>query len=271
MNKLVLMDLDLTLIDRGYNLTVPLDQIRPVVAAAKMRGITMGLNSDSPYESLRRWYDSLGLNGPIISERGARVYLPDWPTPIDFSSPGASLFPRLREDFIKNLPSVCSHVLCGDANNLQAQPRPDPVGDKFIIVNGYRERSISFFARQVGPDGKLIAEPDLLKKAASLLNDLAQKYPLLWEERDIDDNPDYCIYIMHSRISQKHSTVVRLLNEFNLEQLWMVGDNLPDFIDDLRVNHVAVANARDTFKAKAKIITAKPITEGVLEFLEALA
>ncbi|MFA5154981.1 MAG: HAD hydrolase family protein [Patescibacteria group bacterium] len=270
MSKLVLLDLDLTLINREYHLTLPLDQVRLIIGAAKGKGAVIGLNSDSSYHTLSGWYELLGLNGPIISERGARIWLPGQADQIEVSSLAANLFPRLKADFIQNLLSAGEQVLVGDANKLQAAYQPHLGQKKIIIINDYRVRSLSFFARRVAEDGKLVIDSELLDKAVALLTSLIHNYPWLEQDKDEDKNPDYGIYILHSLSSQKYQAAAKLLNSLNLDQMWMVGDNLPDFIADPRVKHAAVSNARDQFKARADLITTGAITAGVMEFLQSL-
>ncbi|MFA5886368.1 MAG: HAD hydrolase family protein [Patescibacteria group bacterium] len=272
MDTLVLIDLDLTLINREYNLTLPLDQVCAAISEAKKNGVMIGLNSDSSHHTLIDWYKKLGLDGPIILERGAVIFRPGLMGYIDISSDSARLFSQLRQDFVEILPSICPNILCGDANVIQATYRPWLGEEKFIIINDYRQRSLSFFARQLGKDGKLLIDSVLLNQAAALLNSLIQdKYPTLAQEKDEDNNPDYGVYILHSLFSKKHRAVVKLLDELKLDQIWMIGDSLSDFIDDVRVKHVAVSNARDSFKEKANFITKGAITEGVIEFLQTLS
>jgi len=268
MKKLVLVDLDMTLIDRGYSLTLPPEQLIAAIVSAQAKGVVIGLNSDSNFPTLEAWHDRLGLNGPIISERGSRIWLPGSLDQIETSSAAARLFPDLKEDFIRRLPSVCPIILRGDANKLQAEYRPCVGEKRVIIINDYRERSLSFFARQAGPEGKLVIDNGLLDQAASLLRNLAQsRYPLIWRENDEDNNPDYGIYILHTKSSQKRWAVSELLDRWCLDNAWMVGDSLPDFIDDERVLHVAVANAKEEFKRRAAVTTKEALTGGVAEFL----
>lgn len=270
-SKLVLIDLDMTLIDKSYNLTLPLEEVRSAVSQAQARGFIVGLNSDSGSVTLKDWGDKLGLNGPVISERGALIWLPMYFRPVEFASLAARQFPELNEDFINNLPSIGLTILGGNANVLQAEYQSGQVGERIIIINNYRERSLSFFARKVDDDGKLVIDSELLNWAVFLLQSIIKaKYPAIEAEMDEDNNPDYGIYILHSARSQKQTAVVWLLEESLLSEVWMVGDSMSDLISDERVNHVAVANASEPFKQKAKIIMEQPITAGVVEFLQSL-
>ncbi len=270
--RIVLVDLDLTLVDKQYNLTVPLERVREVVERVQGGDVVIGLNSDSGFATLTEWRQKLGLNGPIISERGARIWLPDQPEQIELTSPAARLFPRLRErlcSLLQNQPGLT--VLCGNANQIQASRRPTDRNGKVLIINDQRQRSLSFFARSVDIEGNLTVDQKLLESTVEAFREsTATDYVSIWKEKDEDVNPNYGIYILHLAGTQKNNAVVRLLDMFDLPDLWMIGDSSSDLIDDQRVNHVAVANARAEFKEKARVITRQSLTEGVIEFLQKL-
>lgn len=72
--RLVLLDLDNTLIDADYCLTVPENEFRTVIQELANKGVHVGLCSDSAVITLRQWADRLGLTRPIVAERGAVVW-----------------------------------------------------------------------------------------------------------------------------------------------------------------------------------------------------
>lgn len=70
-NKLVLIDLDKTLIDTNYQ---PNDgRINSEIKRLQNGGWQLGLSSDTPLLTLQRWSDIFGMSGPIIAERGALI------------------------------------------------------------------------------------------------------------------------------------------------------------------------------------------------------
>jgi hydroxymethylpyrimidine pyrophosphatase-like HAD family hydrolase len=89
-------------------------------------------------------------------------------------------------------------------------------------------------------------------------------------------NQDYGIFLVNdpdlSRTEGKTQGVKRLLNEFEIERLIMIGDSISDYleINDSRVENWAVGNASPEYKAKCKHIATKNLAEGVQELLEQL-
>lgn len=69
MDKLVFFDIDGTLVQD--NVVADLAFLVKNIASLKNKGLIFGINTNRPWESVRRVYGALKLNGPIILENGA--------------------------------------------------------------------------------------------------------------------------------------------------------------------------------------------------------
>ena len=98
--KLVLLDLDNTLVDADYRLTVPEKEFHAVVQELTRKDVRVGLCSDSAVITLRQWADRLKLTGPIVAERGAVLWNSSQQIENILDVPGTAWFRELRESFI---------------------------------------------------------------------------------------------------------------------------------------------------------------------------
>ena len=71
--KLIMIDLDNTLINSDYQLNVAVKKFRDTIKELTKKNIKVGLCSDSATITLRQWTQKLQLTGPIIAERGAVI------------------------------------------------------------------------------------------------------------------------------------------------------------------------------------------------------
>src|ERR1700719_2725895 len=79
-HRVILCDLDGTLINRQYELTVPLPNLVSIIQSKQSEGFLVGLNSDTPILPLRAWARELGMKGPLLGEKGQLLCLtPDSP------------------------------------------------------------------------------------------------------------------------------------------------------------------------------------------------
>jgi hydroxymethylpyrimidine pyrophosphatase-like HAD family hydrolase len=270
---IVLFDLDETLIDRTYSLNVDVERLRAEFRAAIAQGAVLGLNSDTPLPSLKETYDAWGLNGPIVAERGAQLYRRTGEV-IDLV-PHAADFQRVRQRFVHELSrdgDVC--IRFAQAFDLEEVTRNAPADARLVVIHPYRERSLSFWTRRGGRSGDAAHDPELLQAATQKLSELiAQEFPALSRDLDIDRNLKYCICVMTLRATQKTAAVKRLLDEW--PRVFMIGNSMSDWIDSDRVIHGAVANADDAFKQRVRTqeggrIAQAELTEGAIELLRGI-
>ena len=99
--KLVLLDLDNTLVDANYCLTSPEEEFCDMVVKLAKKNVHIGLCSDSAIITLRQWTDRLDLTGPIIGERGAVI----WNSTLQTDSLKNEFFisPRFQENLFQTL------------------------------------------------------------------------------------------------------------------------------------------------------------------------
>ncbi len=68
-STLVLLDVDKTVIDKKYQLTVELHDFVRAIERAQDAGITVGLNSDSALPTIRSWAKQWHIEGPLLAEQ----------------------------------------------------------------------------------------------------------------------------------------------------------------------------------------------------------
>ena len=74
-DRVLLLDLDKTVVDEAYNYNSPWD--RDLILSLRSKGWSIGLNSDTPLDTLKIWSARLEIDGPIIAERGGIVRIGD--------------------------------------------------------------------------------------------------------------------------------------------------------------------------------------------------
>lgn len=270
--SLVLIDLDKTLIDANYKLTVPKERLKKIIQRLAGKKINVGLCSDSSVISLRQWAERLGITGPLIAERGAITY--DLKTKfqelVDPSS--VKWFLDFRSAFIdkilQHFPEIT--LVVGDATEFMRNRTVfSAMSKQLLVVNGLRIASFSVYTRRFSKNTLSVQnDPVLLKKVSSLAVKILssfgkQKKDLFW-----DENPDYGILIIHAKTSIKSSGVKFAIQKLNLKKIVMIGDDIADYVNIPNVSQFAVGNASSEYKKKCSFISKKPLTEGVIESLE---
>jgi hypothetical protein len=269
---LILFDLDETIIDTSYCVSVPDNVFRSAIQRAQGAGALVGLNSDSPHASLVRYAERFGMEGPIISERGGMVALsPDVP-PISLV-PEALGFGEMREAFVDAvLRTYGADVLLvhGDVAELSTTlPQPGQLGcvaKIAVLVNGLRQCSVSYYVR-CRTDGAWTSSPHRLREIHALLAAIGQSAPL-WLDGDEDLNDDYGIVIVHHRATKKAGAVPWLREAFPGRVIRMIGNSVSDWMGDDGVLHAAVANASSAYLQRCITVADTPLTAGCIELLE---
>lgn len=266
---LVFFDLDKTLIDVGYNYTDA--GIADAVRRAVGRGHTVGLNSDSPVPILLGHHRHLGMNGPIVAERGAVVHVPGNPgkTVSTGTSPDDE-FVLLRDRILRRLTRDGEvEALFGDPSGIIRTRRfltdgPRPV----LLASALRTHSLHFAARFMdGADYRF--DMGLLARVAEAARAEVDRLPPS-VSLDWDLNPEYAILILHAAASRKAIGVLRAMMELRAGEAVMVGDATVDDLGLSSVRQWAVGNAHPAYKAACERVAAATFTSGAIELLDAL-
>lgn len=274
---LVLLDVDQTIIDKNYSLTVPLEKFRESVTCAQSEGVVIGLNSDSALSTLSSRMASYGLHGPVIAEKGAlllhRAGLVE-PLYLDEKLKQYELFRNaIVQEILQRNSESCQYLLvAGDVNGLVNQlPNLPPASNSAefaIIVNGLRKCSLGLWSRRRKMDGTWVIDSTALDDMISHIERIGIRFSDIWGTRDIDRNEQYGIYIAHDKSTNKARAVDHLIRDEVFDQIFMVGDSMSDWLDDPRVTQCAVENASDEYKKKCSMVALSPRTAGVIELLD---
>lgn len=265
-DKLVLMDLDKTLIDGNYQITDA--GIFEAVKRVQSLGWQLGLSSATPLKPLEKWMKEFGMNGPIIAERGALLKLPEGAA-IELVPHMADYFTEVKKHLVSLSKKIEIPFYYGDATAfLRNTPKLTGLVDgKLFLINPYRKCSLSFFGRDLNGEGGLTINNALVETIISILRPLLDTAPFELEE---DFNPDYGIYIVSPKVVNKRVATMRLMDEMQLEQVGMIGDSGADIIGSDIAIHYAVGNAKDALKNQADFVSGSDYTSGVIEILSQL-
>jgi hypothetical protein len=274
--KIILCDLDETLINREYELTVPIQVLISAIQAKQSNGCLIGLNSDTPLPALRNWADRFGMQGPLLCEKGQLLSLSPNGAAEVYGTMSA-FFHQLRQQVIvrahEEIPGA--FVGIGDVTEfIIRQGRVFGVDRCAVLINGYRQCSFSGYAL-ASHNGRLGTQDlELYKRFCDLV------FSIIGDDQKYLDEPDqnqyYGILVLHEKGASKNHAVERLIEQIddNTEVI-MIGDADADIISiKHKIKLCAVSNASPSLKAKAQetggIIASKAFTEGVVEILSLL-
>lgn len=266
---LVLFDLDETLIDRQYQPNIAEQDLIAAFRTAIDKGFVLGLNSDSPHVSLQEKYGRWGMNGPVVSERGAAIVQPGGGVEV-FAAGAAAQFPRLRERLVAALQQRPDVTLkFGHVWQLAALSQAIKPDERLVIINPHRQFSLSFWVRCGAGQA---AQASLLRQTVAALETLIEReFPDIAQARDtpFDVNDGYGICVAQLRSTTKTAAVSALADRDR--RVFMIGNSMSDWIDDARVTHGAVANSDAAFRARtgerAGLLATEPLTRGALQLL----
>lgn len=274
--KVILCDLDKTLIDREYKLTVPLSTLTRVIQQTQDEGLLIGLNSDTPLLPLQAWAREFGMRGPVIGEMG-RVLTLSPEGPAREHGKLSDLFLSLKREVVvrahEEFPQA--FVGIGDVTEfIRHESRIYGVDRRAILVNAYRRFSFSAYALS-NRSGKLNPDDnDFFEQFYDLVLRLVETNLTLLDKPD--PNPEYGILILHEKGASKALGIEALFEEMPAEiEVVMIGDSDSDIVNTNRpVKVCAVSNASKALKEKALetggIVADRPYTEGVVQILSAL-
>jgi hydroxymethylpyrimidine pyrophosphatase-like HAD family hydrolase len=266
LHKTVLFDIDGTLIDQDYQLTAL--GMPEAVELAQSHGWQVGLNSDTPYEGMKYWRDQLGMNGPLITERGALTVVKD--APVEVLVGQGAVFETLRnqaQDYLSSVgimtwqgnPVEC--LRAGSSLPFAVEPN-EPV----VLINQYRTQSFGCFVRVVENGGKLGIRPEITQ---SIIASLRMLYP---DEVALDEdyNDEHGLVIVSSALVNKRIGTRALLQRLAITKLAMVGNSTADYLGGDIAYHIAVGDAENNFKDKADYVTPAFKTAGAIQAIEFL-
>lgn len=263
--KLILFDLDGTLIDSQYNLTD--ESIRVSVEQAEKAGWSVGLNSDTPLEQLLWWSDQLGMTGPIIAEKGAVVA---WNGDVIYEEKLNQAVEKSKEltyeyllerdntavvtgNATKNVKSIYEQVLLSDDINT------------VVYLNTISTCSLRYFVRKRSIQNQLKID-DLVTQA--IYRELTDFEPDL-QTKVVDNNPEFGLIIVSDAEKTKRSGLETLLTRCSVGRVVMVGNSINDYVGQDIAQHYCVANTVDEFGNVSQRL-GTPITSGCVEILSQL-
>lgn len=265
----VLFDLDKTLIGVDYRYTD--DGIANAVRRAVERGHVIGLNSDSPVPILRGHHRHLGMNGPIVGERGAVVWMPGSPdvTTATGTSPDDE-FVLLRDRILRRLTRDGEvEAIFGDPSGIIRTRRfLTDASRPVLLASALRTHSLHFAARVMDGDDYRF-DMELLARVEQAARAELARSPISVEV-DWDLNPEYAILILHAKASRKAIGVQNALARLGVAEAIMVGDGTVDDLGLSGVRQWAVGNANPAYKAVCERVASAEFTSGAIELLDAL-
>lgn len=270
---LILIDLDKTLIDEDYQLTS--DGILPAIANAIRAGHQIGLSSDSSATSLAIWRDRLGMNGPILAERGAvfQRRTDEQLKPTGSAEP--AFFRDLRMHMIEQLIEHLQDdvLLCDPTESIREHRYTSESPRQLTFINAYRCCSFHATFRTIGPGVQKIspANKSRVETAERLFMDYCSIRGLPLNSFFVDANPEYSLLIIHDRRSDKRYGTAYAMRELQTQECIVIGDGVNDFTGLSNVRHWAVGNANSMFKEQCERIAIQTYTAGVIELLLTLS
>jgi hydroxymethylpyrimidine pyrophosphatase-like HAD family hydrolase len=262
-DKLLLIDLDKTLIDPNYQIT---DQnIFEEIKRVQSLGWQIGLSSDTPLEIMQNWKKEFGMNGPIIAERGALIQLVNG-TEIELIENSREYFVNLRRKLVSQISDRNIPLYIGDAVSfLRNKTKLIGSTDKsLVLINAYRRCSLGFWVRSVDNSGELNMDNSLVEELLQNFEPVLSNAPF---ELERDLNKDYGIFIVSPREVNKRVATQRLMNKLHLVKIGMVGDSKTDIVGSDIAVHYAVGNARAELLSISDYKSTKDYTEGVVDIL----
>lgn len=273
--RVILCDLDGTLIDERYKLTAPLPALVDLLKRKQAEDVLVGLNSDTPILSLRGWARKLGMQGPLLGEKGQLLWLSPESSPQIYGK-RPDLFRSLKERVLVRAHEefADAFVAVGDVTQFIIHHGGVYGNDRYaVLINGYRQCSFSAYALKSN-EGGLSTDAAFFKRFCDLV------FSTIGDDLELLDEPDRNsangILILHEKGASKNLAVERLMDQVSQDtEITMIGDSDNDIISVARkVKLCAVSNASPLLKQKALetggMVSSKPLTEGVLDIISRL-
>ncbi|MBU1132393.1 HAD hydrolase family protein [Patescibacteria group bacterium] len=268
--RLVLIDIDNTLvnIDLGFD-GCSADQIKIALRKAMSSGLTIGLHSDRPAFDLFAIHKNLGLNGPIIAEKGNILHFPPKWDMEPNQDHRFLMFQFLKTELLNILLTEFSDIDVFVGKNQKmfrflAQNRPAE-NRKIVLINNYRKLSLAFNVCEQDPESENLCM-NLVEQTAKIIRNLFTA--IFEQEPTIEIYPATRACIIHLRDSHKRNSLPKLFRQYGAgHKIIMIGDSAFDFLGK-DITHCAVENASAEYKALCNFIAQKDRTCGVIECLK---
>lgn len=259
-NRVILLDKDETLLSRQYQLTD--SNIRGAIEGLQRQGWTVGLSSDAALQILQPLSQQLGLNGPIIAERGAIIHTADGRTLMN--SQDTKAIAKSREAMVERLGEMGIPVILNtDARLKDKGMQWGNSGDVVVVLNALRKCSIALNIKRIQPDGSFGFDEEATNTVVNEMKPFYPGFSILFE----DVNHDYGVLILSNGAIDKRSGTKLYMKDGALEQIGMVGNTESDFLGNDIAVHYTVGNATDAFKRRADFVAKGQLTTGVIEIL----
>lgn len=276
MKKIIMVDLNGTMVDKTYKITVPLKNLNYSINNAKNNGAIIGLSSDSPKETLLAITKDLDIKGPIVAEGGAVLSLDNKDILLNSKGGALKLCSDAMVEYLVNNQKTSRLVSFGDVNRLSRLlvEHGDIIGAKAseaIFVNKMRLASMSFFCFQRNGT-KWVPDPEQLEYFTNWsLQYLSNNQLIATEDVIVDQNIDYGISVLHHNDTKKSLAVPPLQKLYPGAKIFIIGDSMFDWHgENTEVIHCAVANASPEYKNHCSYVANKSYTEGVIEIIDTL-
>jgi len=266
--KVVLIDLDRTLLDEEYRVGDP--TVADTIKRMRNEGWQIGLTADAPLLTLLAFWNHLGMNGPVVLEKGAAAWYPEDDAVVTFT--------KSHSIIVKGKPAVLSAILkmentmmvYGDSTNFVrvVHELPGVLNSTLIAFNGLRQYSIGFHIRRIEKGtGRLLLDVDL---AHDVIKQLREHFPVsdLLSEGEL--LTEYGFFHISPTDVSKASGTLAAFEGCRAERRVVIGDSVDDIVHGGGVELLAVGNAHPELKAAASKVAGSSYATGVKELLEQL-
>lgn len=268
--KLVLMSFEETLVDKEHNLNILPSDLIKMFKRFQRAGLILGFNSDTPLQTMLNMAETLGMNGPLIAERGAIVM---HGLKTQYTAPAKQLIQMtaIRHRFERALTAIFNdRVLLADSLD---DPKLLTKQYEFaVITDHYRVRSLHFRVLERQADCKLVPTLKWLDETIALIKFILQNTlppEIRFGDMEIEININNGSCAIHHCDTQNTCGVSWLLDQYKIDKMYMIGGQPADWIKgDKRVTHYAVQNAAIRYKTRCELISGKSHTQGVVALLQ---
>lgn len=265
MKGLILTDIDLTVIDRNYELTVPASRVNKAVEMCRHNCFEVGIVSDTPYGKLKEFAEWFDWRGPIVSEGGSIIVWPDGDKQvlIDSTISWSAIKEAGKNELFVSYPEGVVLEEYYDSVSKRELNLKD--NTPIFIVNPLRELSIGMHARIVESRG--------LCKNEALFNKLCSTLRKACGDRSsniaMDFNPNYGVCLLSDISASKERALSEIRRCYPHLYIAYIGDGASDASARDHVNKLmAVSNGVPELKNKSDYVAENAVTEGFIECLE---
>lgn len=266
-SKVILLSLVRTFLNEDYQLTDK--SVLDVIGRKKAEGWSIGLSSDTPLLTLGYWYNMLGLNGPMVVEKGAAAWYPEDDALIVFTK-ADRIVEKARRAIVEAFLGTDNVLLVhGDATAFVRGVHEIPaVWNKILVAfNGLRKYSIAFHVRVIERSGKLVLDQETSEKIVRVAQEHLPASDLL---SDGELDPEFGFFYMNPIDVTKATGDLEIFRNYKGSRNVVIGDSMDDFVDEEGVEVYAVGNSYPDFKAVAHKVASAGYASGVKELLLSL-